>query len=143
MNRISMLAGMATVLAVFTGCGKGQVKTYPVSGEVIVDGKPAEDVFIYLHTVTPENPPAFPTPFGKVEKDGRFVISTFGNGDGAPAGDYVVTFAWRARSGLMKQHFDGPDRFKGQYYDKEKSNFHVTIKKEPNALTKFELKAPK
>jgi hypothetical protein len=142
MRRLGTIAGVIAIVAA-TGCSKGPLTTFPVTGELFVDGKPAEDAFVYLYPVGGEIEKNAPNPFGQVDKDGHFTLSSYAKDDGAPAGDYVVCFSWRARSGLAKQRFDGPDKLKEQYSDKEKSTFKVTVKKEPTALTRFELKSPK
>ena len=70
---------------------------------------------------------------------GKFKISTYGDNDCAPAGEYAVTITWRQRSGLLKNQFDGPDRLKGKYNNKEQSGLKVTIEKKSQELTPFEL----
>src|SRR5262245_23967340 len=137
-----LLAGAALAAAlVISGCSN-KLRTYPVSGELFIDGKPAEDAFVYFH---PESglPDGAPRPFAQVDKDGHFTISTYVSNDGAPAGEYIVTFEWRERSGLLKQNFDGPDRLKGQFYDRDKSTFHAKIEKRPNVLPRYDLQTPK
>jgi hypothetical protein len=143
MRRFATIAGVITLIMTAAGCSKGQLMTFPVTGELFVDGKPAEDAFVYLYPAGGDLAKDAPNPFGQVGKDGRFTLSSYGKDDGAPAGDYVVCFSWHARSGLAKQRFDGPDKLKEKYNDKEKSTFKVTIKKEPNTLARFELKSPK
>ena len=136
------LAGAALAAAlVMSGCS-GKLRTYPVSGELFIDGKPAEDAFVYLHP-SGGLPDGAPRPFAQVDKDGRFTLSTYVSNDGAPAGEYIVTFEWRERSGLLKQNFDGPDRLKNIYYDPKKSNFHVTIEKGSIVLPRYDLQTPK
>lgn len=76
------------------GCGsdapKGPEKlsTTPVEGIVTLHGKPAAEVSISLH-----HSEGMVAPRGISDKDGKFSISTYGKGDGAPAGKYKVTAA--------------------------------------------------
>jgi hypothetical protein len=131
------------MLLAAAGCSKGPLKTFPVTGELYVDGKPAESAFIYLYPAGGGLAENAPTAYGQVDKDGHYTLSSYGKDDGAPAGDYVVCFSWRARSGLTKQRFDGPDMLKERYNDKDKSTYKVTIKQEPNALPRYDLKMSK
>ena len=59
--------------------------------------------------------------------------------DAAPLGEYIVTFEWRERSGLLKNNFEGPDRLKGRYYDPKKSKYRITVEKKKHDLPPFEL----
>jgi len=79
------------------------------------------------------------TPTGETGKDGRFTLSTAAPGDGAPPGDYVVTFE------LLR---GGADKFgrdievfvwKGKYSGPAESTFKVTVKDGENALDAFRL----
>lgn len=83
------------VLAVFTtGCGRGtdpalanRPKTFPVSGAVSYKGKPFEGAQINFVPAASGSPAAYAVS----QADGKFTLSTFGSGDGAPAGTYKVT----------------------------------------------------
>ncbi|MGL4554395.1 MAG: hypothetical protein ACRC33_24800, partial [Gemmataceae bacterium] len=79
-------------------------------------------------------------PLAMADEAGKFKVSTFGSNDGAPAGEYAVTFTWRGRSGLLKNQFDGPDRLNGKYATKEKSGVKVTIEPKSQELPPFDLK---
>jgi hypothetical protein len=129
---------LAAVTVAVTACGDGRRKVYPVRGVILVDGKPAPDCIIMFHPPAGDDPKRV-MPFGQADADGKFAMCSYVNGDGAPEGDYVVTFEWPERSGLMKQNFEGPDRLKGRYYDPKKSNFRVTVEKKEQELPPFEL----
>jgi hypothetical protein len=64
--------------------------TYPVRGTVYLDGTPAVGAHIQFHFVGPDKKTTAAGD-GRVEADGSFILSTYTNGDGAPAGDYIVT----------------------------------------------------
>ncbi|MCS7271466.1 MAG: hypothetical protein NZ703_10300 [Gemmataceae bacterium] len=66
-------------------------QTVPVSGTVLVKGKPLAGVRITFHPVTEAAATPF-TPAGLTGPDGRFTLSTARPGDGAPPGEYKVTF---------------------------------------------------
>jgi hypothetical protein len=70
--------------------GCGGPKTHPLSGRVVYapDQTPAGDLAGYGVTAVCADPPI--TAVGVIEDDGSFVLSTFGEKDGAVAGHYRV-----------------------------------------------------
>lgn len=81
-------AGVAIVvlltLSLSLGCGRKGPRPVPVSGTVTVDGKPLAGGAI---TVAPEKGRAAG---GRIGPDGRFVLSTWVQGDGVAAGTHRV-----------------------------------------------------
>src|SRR5262245_59099450 len=75
-----------------SGCGRGGPKFYPVTGKVLVDGHPAEHALVVFHPVN-AGPDAL-KPHAAVGPDGTFTLTTNTTGDGAPAGEYLVTVEW-------------------------------------------------
>lgn len=74
------------MLGVSLGCGESGPRLYPVSGTVrFAEGGPVRNASIEL---VPEEPS--PSPRGRIDADGRFVIGTHAAADGAPAGAYRV-----------------------------------------------------
>jgi hypothetical protein len=67
------------------GCGPQRPKRVPVSGTVIIDGKP-----LTRGTVSFVPQDARPAT-GEIGPDGRFTLSTFGEGDGCVPGSHTVT----------------------------------------------------
>src|SRR6478736_1752146 len=74
------------------GCGAtGPVRCHPVSGQVTYDGKPAAGVRVYLMPTSAPMVPVIPAnPHAVTGPDGRFKLSTYADGDGAPEGGYQV-----------------------------------------------------
>lgn len=138
-----LLAGVlfASMAILVTSCGGGRKSCYPVSGTILVDGKPAADCMIQFYSAdeADHDGPNRVLPLAMADENGKFKISTFESNDGAPAGEYEVTFTWRVRSGLLKNQFDGPDRLKGKYATKELSKIKVMIEKKAQELPTFEL----
>lgn len=66
------------------GCGDGRPRRVPVSGRVIIDGKPLVSGFI---RVVPDD--ARPST-GEIDSDGRFRLTTFDQLDGCVAGTHRV-----------------------------------------------------
>lgn len=82
----SLFAGaMLIVLLATVGCGDGRPDLVPVSGQVLIDGKPLGYGFI---RVVPENARAAT---GKLDTEGRFTLKTFEDGDGALCGVHSVS----------------------------------------------------
>lgn len=76
-----------------SGCSKGKAPwetAFPVSGVLTFKGRPVANADIALF---PEDG-SFPStvrPKAKSAADGKFVVWTYAEGDGAPAGSYKVT----------------------------------------------------
>ncbi len=68
------------------GCGDGRPPLYPVRGEVVFgSGEPVRHATVELVPATNG-----PSPRGKTDARGRFVLGTYELQDGAPAGEYRV-----------------------------------------------------
>lgn len=74
------------------GCGGPSDKPQlaPVSGVVMMDGKPLADVTVAFHLDALEAPRAG---MGKTDSEGRFRITTYDTNDGAIVGTHIVTVA--------------------------------------------------
>lgn len=105
---------VALVCATVVGCGGGGIsapRTVPTSGTVLFKGKPAGGVKVTLH---PKFDMMF-TPNGVTGMDGRFLLSTAAPMDGAPPGEYSITFELM-RPGADKRGLDTEfDAWKGKY----------------------------
>jgi hypothetical protein len=110
---------------------------YPVRGKVFYKNKPAYKAFVTFKPVNEPATPKDPRPHGEVEKDGSFSLSTFGDKDGAPAGEYLVLITWPR---IVDDREEG-DQLEGRYNnDKNPQLPRVTVAKEPNNLQPFHLK---
>ena len=142
--RLVVVFTVAAASAALASCGDSRTphKVYPVKGKILVNGHPAAECQIILHrTDALENPV---TPQGRTNENGEFEVTTYYANDGAPEGEYVVTFEWRDRSGVAKQDFDGPDQLGGVYakveQTKELPGFVIKVERKPLELPPFELK---
>ncbi|HLJ12600.1 MAG TPA: hypothetical protein VKU82_15505 [Planctomycetaceae bacterium] len=123
---------MAAAVLSLSSCGKNAEpphrETFPVTGEVEVDGSPAADVAVTFTDVKGFDAKNPILSSAYTDKEGKFKISTFKEGDGVPEGEYVLTFEWCARNAFTGV-YGGPDKFKGRYNDPKISPFKVTVKK--------------
>jgi hypothetical protein len=142
MNRFPRIFPAALLLAIAVGCspqGPPRTPTYPVTGQVLVDGQPAADLAVFFTNVNgvDKNEPTYST--ANTDADGRFKVSTYESGDGIPEGTYSVTFMW-GQVNLMTMSYGGPDKLNGRYSDAATSQFKVTVKRgEPADMGKLTL----
>ncbi|UUO07759.1 hypothetical protein M4951_05470 [Blastopirellula sp. J2-11] len=91
---LSCLAALC--LAACIGCEAG-VPTHPVSGKVLqADGTPAQSGLIEFRTTAEDG--SVINARGQIESDGTFRLSTFGQDDGALAGDHQAILVSPATS---------------------------------------------
>ncbi len=116
-------------------------QTVPVSGQVLVDGQPVKDLWVYLipkgTTVAKGQQPESRA---LTDDSGNFRISTYMDGDGAPQGDYVLCVEWLKFRQTGGQWI-GPDRLGKRYSDSAKSQFSVTVTDQPVVVPVIELKS--
>ena len=119
-------------VALVSGCGKNTTKqTFPVRGQVLVGKQPANGVLV-IFTPWPDSavadwPGGFPR--GIVGEDGSFVLTTYQTDDGAPAGEYVVTFLWQCP--VVGEREIEYDKLMGRYADPKTSSLRVQVKADP------------
>jgi hypothetical protein len=84
------------LVGMLSGCSKAKSPwevVYPASGILTFEGKPISGAQVTLFPVDPSVPESV-RPTAITEADGRFKLSTFSDGDGAPKGDYKVSAIW-------------------------------------------------
>ncbi|MBP5622460.1 MAG: hypothetical protein J6X44_10635 [Thermoguttaceae bacterium] len=83
---------LALITIAVAGCG---IKTVPVSGKVVVDGVPAENIrVVFQSDSTAQN--VAPVAIGKTNKDGEFSLSLAKTKKkGAAPGNYAVFLVWQ------------------------------------------------
>ena len=138
--RAAVLAAMAVVAA---GCGQDspQLPTYPVTGSVLVGGRPADRADVVFRRVDAAEA-GQPVSVGRTTSDGSFRLSTFAADDGAPAGKYAVTVVWPVyEENALGEEVRGADRLKGRFGDARKPELHVDIEARDNRLPPFDLDA--
>ncbi|MEW4568595.1 carboxypeptidase regulatory-like domain-containing protein [Tautonia sp. JC769] len=131
--------------------GEARPPLVPAEGRATVEGAPAIGARVMLHPTDPELVGLGLFPHGTVDDSGAFVLSTYEQADGAPAGRYRVTVTWpdldyRPRSPLEREELalggSPPDRLRGRYADPDLSGLELTIEGDgssPQALPPIEL----
>lgn len=104
----------------------------------MVKGKPAAGAFVLFIPVNEPADSPDPRPRAEAGSDGAFVLNTYEDKDGAPAGEYVVTVTWPG--GVLPDGREEPaDKLLGRYESAAKSKLRATVKEGPNDLPPFQL----
>ncbi len=150
------LCSLLVILAVMTlsGCGgdgKGDlskerlasmsggklVEATPLSGVVLVDGSPAEHVYIYANSEAAAQGSILR--YCRTNKEGKFCFTTNLECDGLESGNYALTFKLMPK--VDKGEDIGPDLFKGKYKNPKKSEYNIKVEAgKPQTEVKIELK---
>lgn len=132
----------AAIFAIaLTGCGEAKpdrVAVFPVKGTVTFKGQQMPGALVAFHPKTPLGD-GVPTPRASIAKDGTFAVSTYDGNDGAPAGEYVLTFQWYK---LLKNGGDvvaGPNVIPPKLGNPATSTATVTIVEGENNLPPIKL----
>lgn len=123
------------------GCGQRRAPVFPVSGSLLVNGRPAWGATVLFHPrskKTTENR----LPFAIVKEDGTFQPTMNLPNDGVPAGDYAVTVIWPTRNIVDGEEIEGPDQLQGLYAKADNPVASVTISPGPNEIPTIELRYP-
>jgi len=123
--RRALALALACLAALAPACArKGRKPVYPVTGRVVdAKGQGAAGALVTFH---PQGDPDPNKPVATAEADGAFALTTYVKGDGAPAGDYVVTVVWPTP---RKTPFEpeGGDQLKGALADPKTSKIRFTV----------------
>jgi hypothetical protein len=129
----------ALISIVFLGCGADEEirpQLQPVQGTLSVNGKPAQGATVVLHPADGKNFDSRGSrPQGTVGPDGAFKVTTYQDGDGAPAGEYNVAVMWFGKSGNA-----AADLLAGAYARPEQTSIRVTVAPGDAELDPIEIK---
>lgn len=132
----------ALLLASSGGCGWGggnHRQTHPVTGSAEFGGKPAVGAHLIFHP-DPDQEDRDGLPSAVVKADGTFTVSTYRDGDGAPAGHYVVTAQWFP---VGADGSVGVNALHKSFANRAASPLQATIREGHNDLPVFRLDPPK
>lgn len=138
--RACFISALSFALA---GCGKEewQAETYPASGQITINGESPEGAVVTLYPVGEKIDTRGSNPWGIVQQDGTYLLSTYEQGDGAPVGKYAVTVRWPRDVTEMSAAMT--DRLGGIYATKDRSQWEVTITDGENVLSPIEIEGVK
>lgn len=137
-----LLLGVSLVLLCCVSCGSKR-KLYPVRGQVMCDGQPAEGAIVTLHALDASQPMQ-EVPSSRVKADGSFTIGTYEPEDGAPPGDYKVIIIWLPPDALARMSPDGrlPNKLPDLYSDAKTTPLKIHVDEGPNDLPPYDLPSP-
>lgn len=123
------VAGLVCLLAFIIGCDRGS-KLVPVTGSIIVDGKPAEGAVILFH---PDGNEIKSVSSAVAKADGSFAPVTDSEA-GIPVGRFKLSVSYPDPSVkpteqqlMMGTAEPGPDLLKGRYISKDKSGLTADV----------------
>jgi hypothetical protein len=143
---IAIAWALLTALAC-SSCNRGKTP-YPVRMQVFFAGQPATGALVVLHPVDDTSPAAI-RPSGYVDADGGLKLMSYNaatrtTGDGAPAGEYIVTIAWLpvdVKEYLSKHPTSQlPDKLQGRYSQPDSSTLRAKVLPQPTELPRIDLK---
>ncbi|MFO0864874.1 MAG: hypothetical protein U0744_09520 [Gemmataceae bacterium] len=133
-SRRMWVSGIAVAgLLAIIGCGSPAGPANPVSGRVLINGKPASGVYLSFRPVA--NALAAPDA-ARTNEDGDFRLQAKFKG---PA---VITAFWPAIQIEGSDVIEGKDRFRGKYFDPQHPAATATIRGGDNLLPDLQLKTP-
>jgi hypothetical protein len=107
---------------------------YPVRGQVSFKGRPLAEAMVVLHRVGGDVE-GHQKPIAYTGADGKFLLTTYQSGDGAPPGDYAITVELRARQTVGEEVVrSGPSILPPKYAKPESSSFKFSVAEGENAI---------
>jgi hypothetical protein len=138
--RVWLVAGLVVLFGVILpGCGGSGPKPQPVHGQILVDGQPVRGAAVTFH---PVGSTESLRPSAQTDEQGLFSLTSFANGDGAPAGEYSVTVTLY-RVDITRQQAEGDattvNVLPPRYANPTGSQLKAVVSKGKNDLSPFEL----
>lgn len=121
------------------GCGGGKPdvpETAPVSGVVLYKGKPVDQAEVTFHPQAEGHPGV-----GRTDSEGRFLLTTYAQTDGAVLGKHVVTVQLMPENAVpgMEMQTPGITPIPAKYADPSKSPLSAEVKAGEDNEFKLEL----
>jgi hypothetical protein len=140
--RLGALILASAVSALAVGCsGNTHVPVYPVRGQVLLNGKPLAEAIVTFHLQSGAAEETFPS--AHTDADGRFALTSYETGDGAPAGAYGISLVcFRARPIRKGYDSDAVNVVPQRYANIATSKLTATVVPGDNELPPFQVKNP-
>ena len=100
-------------------------ETVPVTGIITLDGAPVENVSVKFHPAGGMDKAQPTITQARTDTEGKFAATTYELADGAPPGDYTLTFELQQFDPISMSF--GGDKLKGKYATPEKSTFKISV----------------
>ena len=141
----STLRASATLLvfglAALVGCGGGdgvaRLPVHPVEGAVTRNGKPLANALVALHPKGGD--PRAITARGQTDAEGKFVVTTYDQNDGAPEGEYAVTVQYFELIKNGGSSEPGPNVLNPKISSPNQTDIVVKVAAGPNKLPPIEV----
>lgn len=136
------ISSVALLFLMALGCEKGQQRkpVFPVSGQVTFKGTPMAGAMIGYHPLGDPDPRAVRMQ-ATAGKDGRYTLTTYVAGDGAPTGEYAVTLYWpgprvarKTEDPTAEEDEIPPDRLKRLFADPKTTTLRATVREQANTI---------
>ena len=141
---LSIVVLLGLFLLPCVGCGDSRKldmpPLHPVTGKVTYRGQSAPGLRVIINPITDIGKIKY-SPAAVTDATGNFQITSLRPGDGAPVGEYAVTFEW-------PDHINDPmnpdptpeiDRFRGHYANAQSTMFKFTVKDGENVVPPINL----
>ena len=135
--RLALLLSLAAL-----GCSNDEqwhAATQPVQGEISINGEIPSGAIVTLYPASEAVDIRESKPWGVVGDDGTYKLRTYNKGDGAPLGEYDVTFVWRENPSVP----GSPDLLAGAYDEPAESQWKFTVESGQTQLPPIELTGAK
>ncbi len=134
---------LALALLAPAGCSSRPLpgpQPYPVHGKVLYQGQPAKGWRVAFYPLSEQRKLRF-APAAVTDDKGEFRLRSYAPGDGAPLGEYAVTFQWpqHVNTGDEPEPVPEVDQLQGRYSDPRTSRWKVVVHEGDNALVPFVL----
>jgi hypothetical protein len=134
---------LATTL-LLPGCSKSIPRKHCVlvSGQVLLQGKPLPGALVVFYPVDKSDENSL-SASGTTDVEGKFVLSTYDSGDGAPPGEYGIAITKSTNNFKRKElnkKKEEPDQLNDRYKTPKTSNLRAKVEDKPsNELPPFKL----
>jgi len=134
---------IAALFCLASGCSGDSaspgVELVPCKGRVLVDDQPLAEATVALKPAFDWPDPKLPHPHATTDENGLFVLGTFSDHDGAPAGTYQVSVTLPSTEGLASIS----DPIGKTYADPASSGLKITVAADTAELPDLKLKGRK
>lgn len=99
------LVCLVVVFVTLPGCGDGRPKRVPVSGTVLIDGKPLAHGFVRFH------PQGGRPATSELDDQGHFILTCFEKNDGVTPGNHPVSVTAFEAVGSKSMRWHAPKKY--------------------------------